>query len=274
LLPPVPRYHTLYLPLVSMPPADSRVSLSWFASNDCCAEQSAILKLSAVGYNYDFLDPANDVQVFNYTFLSHEPCSYDIAAHVILDRVGCADWIKWNYLGGAWIIGNEPDFMGVTMQDYVQMYHDVKHFLAEVDPAATLILTAWAGHDWHATTGLFIQAYRGTYNEEADPDYWNLHLYHYAGWDSTADRAIVTEFASHLQGQVFWLGEFGWNWADSTTPAETRIKYIQDFIPWLLAQPQMGKMFWWRDSGALVSGGQMTALGQCYSALAHGGRCD
>lgn len=261
------------------PPAalSDRFGIGWWADANCCAFKDKALGIS-LGYVHDHLVSGNAVQMFHYSKVAPTVCSYDIDEHRLHDIWKCRQWIVENPGVTTWIVGNEPDFLGVSLDDYVVMWHDVSAFLLSVNPNTRLIVTGWANESWDETAGRFLALYQARYGVKPHPYAWGFHQYHYAEQPVIDNEASVLRFVKGWQrdsgwGNI-WLTEFGWNWADGTAPDADRIAYMREFIPWLAKQPQIGVWFWWRDSGALVGDdGTLTRIGKCYSDLAHDKEC-
>lgn len=259
-------------------PVNKRFGVGWWADSQCCVVQQTILGIG-LGYIHDYLDAQNPVQMFQYSRIAATDCSYDLGARQLYNARACGKWIADNnYYGKYWIIGNEPDWVGVSLENYVAMWRAVDGFLQGVDPTVKLITTAWAGEERNAGPGAFVKLYRDTYGEIPRCYAWGFHQYHYYTQPITDNETSFLRWQDGLNRDIpghplIWITEFGWDWSTPCPTENDCIQYMREFVSWLLRQPQVDAWFWWRDSGALVSGNQITILGQCYKNLAHGDPC-
>jgi hypothetical protein len=86
--------------------------------------------------------------------------------------------------GTLWIVGNEPDVGNAAQDDtypewYARAYHDVYHFIKEVDPTAQVAIAGLSMMTPGRLQYLEIvwDTYLQEYGEPIPVDVWNMHLY-------------------------------------------------------------------------------------------------
>lgn len=308
-LPPVPRIHTLYLPLIFTAPADVRFSIQQGWGSDCCAATLTSLGFDpALGANTHRQLAANEMSgIIPHEFydacgsglmrglewcpplaMTYPPCTWDMSDRRWIDTADCATWLLANP-GKSYYVGNEPDCgercggVGQSNSDFADMFHNIYTALKQLDPTCKVYVGAWARNIWHETAGEFIAAYNSKYGT-VQSDGWTIHYYQAITPTIPDSRTVIQDFIDHLalsdvSSRQIRITELGWYMPYPPKQSADVVEFLDYIVPYLLTQPTVERWFWWTwtqgDASTLVnSDGTLTLLGQCYSSLARGGRCD
>jgi hypothetical protein len=109
--------------------------------------------------------------------------TYTINPHIDMSPSGLGPKVLANP-GRLWLVGNEPDVSHPSQDNtypevYAQAYHDVYHFIKDLDPNAQVAVAGLSMMTPGRLQYLDIvwNTYLQKYGEEMQVDVWNLHLY-------------------------------------------------------------------------------------------------
>ncbi len=280
---------------------DTRFSVQGGWGENCCANSESILGLAHEGGDQHALIPGNQMQTIQTLgwyaawgdsrgLLSHV-CTYDTATRQFPQESECAQFIR-DYPGTTWIIGNEPDcgtpcgFEYMTEVAFADFSHISIELIRANDSNVFIISAGWAGGICSGAAHNeenYLREYNARYGV-LDVDALGLHIYQSGWFDNpyVIDRLNCFTTKAHAWQAEGWthtdkivLTEFGWNGNDPESNEPNIIRFMQWFIPQLKANPQVLRWHWWQwgEGSSLIGGGQATAAGQCYLALASGATC-